>query len=422
MKITISKNIIIIILIVLIVVMFIGFFFLFKNDTGGGGESREGNFFGIFSGGGSGSGGGSLDNEVVVDEGDQPGDLIQQNEPVAPLLQQLTSTSIAGALATSTTLPNTTVRNTVVRYIDRASGNMFEIDPTSLVEKRITISTLPGIQEVFWHKDGERLLLRYLTDNDIIKSFGAHIVEDTEENLYALEGNFLADDIALISTSPSMEQLLYITPVNNVAVGIISDFNGGNSKVIFSSPFSEWIAEWINEDTIALTTKASAKTTGYLYFVDINKGTFEKVLGNVQGLTTTVSPGTEIVLYAEGESNIIITRTLNTVTHEKKVLSISTLPEKCVWSKTRPYIMYCAIPSLILGNDYPDVWYKGLVSFSDNIWEVDVKQDESRLLVSPVDTARQEIDVVNPFIGPNEEFLFFTNKKDSTLWSLRLNR
>ena len=59
--------------------------------------------------------------------------------------------------------------------------------------------------------------------------------------------------------------------------------------------------------------------------------------------------------------------------------TLETLPEKCVWSKADASIFYCAVPENIpADNIYPDVWYQGLMSFSDAIWKVNIKTGEEK--------------------------------------------
>jgi len=418
------KKIIIIITLSLVLVAAIGFFLLFNNDAGGEGGPREGNFFGLFSGGnrGSNSGGGSSQGEGGGENVE--GNNLTQGTSSGVLLQQLTNTSIAGAMATSTTLPNTTVKNVVVRYVDRATGNIFEIDPTSLSQKRLTNTTIPGIREVLWHESGEQLIMRYLTNTDIIKSIAATIGDSFEEGgerIHELEVTFMDDDILYVTSSNKGDKILYLSQSRGGGVvGLSANFDSSNREIVLESPHSEWIPQWLTS-TLSLTSKASGVTSGFLYFVNTN-GDFEKIIGNVLGLTTNTSQSGDTVLYSESVQGVIKLSVLDVDSRNTQALSLATLPEKCVWSSQVASIIYCGVPIVIQSTTYPDEWYQGVVSFSDEIWEIDVARDTTRLLISPVNTVQREIDVINPFLGPNEEFLFFTNKKDSTLWSLRLNK
>ncbi|MDP3762955.1 MAG: hypothetical protein Q8Q97_02690, partial [bacterium] len=48
-----------------------------------------------------------------------------------------------------------------IRYIDRETGHVFEIDPDGQNKTRISNTTIPGIFEVIWSPDGTRAILKY---------------------------------------------------------------------------------------------------------------------------------------------------------------------------------------------------------------------------------------------------------------------
>jgi len=96
------------------------------------------------------------------------------------------------------------------------------------------------------------------------------------------------------------------------------------------------------------------------------------------------------------------------------------LPEKCVWLSNLKNVI-CGIPIDAPTAEYPDEWYQGIVSFSDNIYKMNLNNKTKDLLVSPKDFSGKSIDVIKPALGPNEKYLFFINKKDLSLWSLDLN-
>src|SRR3989344_6052239 len=91
----------------------------------------------------------------------------------------------------------------------------------------------------------------------------------------------------------------------------------------------------------------------------------------------------------------------------------ATLTEKCAWAADGAAI-YCGIP-LNPDGRLPDDWYKGLVSFSDRI----VKIDSRTGAVTDI-LARSTFDAVNLFADSKNQFLFFTNKTDSSLWRIKL--
>jgi hypothetical protein len=60
-------------------------------------------------------------------------------------------------------------------------------------------------------------------------------------------------------------------------------------------------------------------------------------------------------------------------------LSISTLPEKCLWAKTGETV-FCAVPKNTIAANYPDDWYQGKIQFSDNLWSIDASNGNVTLI------------------------------------------
>lgn len=83
-------------------------------------------------------------------------------------------------------------------------------------------------------------------------------------------------------------------------------------------------------------------------------------------------------------------------------------------------IIYCAVPQDIAFGDYPDAWYQGLISFTDDFWRINTKTGETRLLARLNELSDESIDVTNPVLSTNEDYLIFNNKKDLSLWGLKL--
>jgi hypothetical protein len=98
-----------------------------------------------------------------------------------------------------------------------------------------------------------------------------------------------------------------------------------------------------------------------------------------------------------------------------------TLAEKCIWSIQKRSTLYCAAPAEGIGNGEPDLWYKGMTHFTDRIWRFDTDTDFSDVLSDPKKDFNISIDAENLFLSPKEEYLFFQNKNDLTLWALKLN-
>jgi len=310
-----------------------------------------------------------------------------------------------------------------VRFVSLDTGHIFEYGATTTKKERVTNTTGIGLKEVFWGENGSSIMVRYLLD-DTIKTFLASIVLPREkilgESIGELFGDFIPDDVEEVAVSPDGDQFFYLVPFSGGSAGIVSDFKDKEKESIFNFPFSEWLILWPQKNTIILNTKPSAFVDGFAYKLDVETGDISRLIGGIDGLNTLHSPSIDKVLYSQGISSGIRTFIFNTENSEKVRLPISTLSEKCVWGSVDVETVYCGVPGTIQRGDYPDEWYQGIVSFSDSIWKLDTETNTPERLSVPSLVVEEEIDVIQPFLSKNEVFMFFINKKDSSLWSLKL--
>jgi Tol biopolymer transport system component len=151
-------------------------------------------------------------------------------------------------------------------------------------------------------------------------------------------------------------------------------------------------------------------------------GDVQKLLGNVPGLVTLVSPDASEVLYSSQSDAGSQMALYNVKSGSAVAITPTTFPEKCVWSKKDATVVYCAVPENSLSGTSLTQWYMGGISFSDDIWKYDLKQNTSSIIERLANDAGQQIDVEKPTLSASEQYLIFTNKIDGTLWSLDLTK
>lgn len=313
---------------------------------------------------------------------------------------------------------------TNIHYILRANGNIYEAYTNSQEQKRLSITTIPKVYESMWLPDGIRLIIRYLKDNtENVQTFSVKINPATTTlNTFegGVDGNHLPDNIVGLAINPLGDKLFYLTSGLNGVSGYISKPDGLNKKLLFESPLIEWTISWPKEETITMTTKPSSNVPGYLYFLNSKTGAFSRVIGNIAGLNTKISSSTAEILYSDSIRNIPRLYLYNIKKGESKLLPWNTFPEKCLWSNTDSKIVYCAVPKTFPSGDYPDAWYQGLVSFSDDIWMINTDTQASTLVYDIERETNNTMDITDLQLDKNDNHLFFINKTDLTLWSLSL--
>ena len=327
---------------------------------------------------------------------------------------QISKLAIAGAGYFEETKQDNSGNNQTIpylRYVDRVTGHIYEDNLKTNKETKISNSTIPGVHEVLINSSAKTFIYRYLSSvNNSITSYVATLGES--------KGEFLPSNIIDISTSPDKNNYFYLVKTANGVSGFIDSFDKNNASQVFTFPFSDWRSQWINSQTIYLTTKPSSVVDGALFSLNAKNGTLTKLFGGVKGLTTLSNSDGSLVVYGASLATGPKLELLNTKDHTTKTLDSYGLPEKCIWAQDNINI-YCAIPNKIIGNNYPDSWYQGLVSFDDYFVKINTKTGDKSTLANS--TNQTPVDAINLFLDKNGDTLFFTNKKDSTLWSLKLN-
>ena len=309
-----------------------------------------------------------------------------------------------------------------LRYVDKATGNIYQTFTDKIEERRFSTTTIPKIYEAYFGAKAESVVMRYLKeDGRTIQTFignlpkeylGADATPDNE-----IKGSFLPEGIKDLSLSSDSLSIFYLFNVGDNIVGTTLNLSNNKKMQIFDSPFVEWLSFWPNNKMITLTTKPASGISGYMYGIDTNSKNLSKILGGINGLTTLTGPNGRLVLY--GNDNL----SLNVYHADTKIsepLGVKTLPEKCVWSKAGEAV-YCAVPKMIDFGSYPDAWYQGEISFSDQFWKVDIKTGNATIILDPAtEVEGEEIDGTKLALEEKENYLFFVNKKDSFLWELKL--
>lgn len=380
-----NKKTIIIIITLLVAIIAVAFaaYSVIKNQQTPFEEEDKPFFSTIFPFGGG-------EREVIVKE-EELEEIIEEETGESPKLRHVSSFPIAGMF----TFLNEEDEE-VIRYVEKGTGHIYETKATELGQKKVSNTTIPGIYEAVWI-DEDSVILRYFDEEDL-ESFYAEIIDGS------LDGSFLESNIQNITVQNGT--------IRYFMDSILMKLNpNGTSKVqLYNSSFGEWSLDWWNSTLAFLTTKPSSNVLGSSFFLNTNTGGLTKILKDLPGLTILPNKETDDILFLENTEGL---QAFNTETGEYRDGLLTALPEKCIWFSEDE--VYCGVSPFEDGRNYPDDWYKGVVSFSDNIWVINLEEGYADII-----EILENTDVINPTLSPSKEYLLFTNKKDSTLWSLRL--
>ena len=261
-------------------------------------------------------------------------------------------------------------------------------------------------------------MLRFLKpDNQTIATYSVPIPPlNLDGKRTQKSGVYFPDNIDSLVISPDNKQVARLT--TEVSAGVISTSTPSNTlkKDLLRTPFKEWLLLWPTQASVYVQTKAASTVNGYLYRVDTAAGRLRRVIGDVPGLTTSISPSGEYILYSQSVQNGFITKLFNTKTGITTAISLSILPEKCAWYSNSDIL--CAGNSTVPEAVYPDAWYAGITRLQDQLYRIDTKTNTYSVLY---DGTTQLFDMTNLQLDEGKNLLYFIDKPTGLLWKFNLN-
>ena len=305
-----------------------------------------------------------------------------------PRLRRISNEPVAGAVIFNT---GTT---SVVRFVEKGTGNVYEATTDSLVIQRLTNTTIPKIIRAFWLPNGSGFLAQTLiAENEVVETsfvkLNKNSTSSTNESLtpFGTTIGKLPTGVKEIAIKPDGAKIFYYTINGSYSDWFISNPDGTSASLVMSHPLTEWLPKWASANTITMQNKASSEAVVYNYFFDVPSRVLKKAGINMAGISSQTN----------------------------------TLEEKCVRAtKEKSLTLYCAVPYQFPSGNYPDVWYKGLVSTEDFIEKIDIGNNIFYNTADLSSLSNQKIDVVDMSLSPDKSHLIFRNKIDGYLWMLRI--
>lgn len=316
-----------------------------------------------------------------------------------------------GTTTATTTARIQTKPDVEVRFIDRASGNVYAYVAKERTLTRISNKTLPGIQRASWTPDGTQAFAQFLASGGGDEVVNTYALTARGGDGYLLESGLASAHVIGSST------LFTLFSGSTGSVGTLSRMDGSNSRTLFSSVLSALTVHGTSGNLFA-TNKPSSELDGYSFQIDRTSGGFSRILGPFRGLSVLPSQNGRSLIYSYTSGGTYSLRTLDVATRSSTALPVATLTEKCVWSASGLAI-YCAVPTNLAGNQ-PDSWYQGATVFTDRIWKIDLTDRTATLVLDPEEIGKVSVDAVNLTVDPLEDFLVFTDKHTGALYSFDL--
>lgn len=324
--------------------------------------------------------------------------------------------SFSTSTATNTVSKKTILKNQAYIYFwDRSTGNIYENLASTTKPARISNQVFPRAEEVYFTSPTTAFIRELNQNNEnIITSQVTLFKETATSTLFSTTKKSISLIADLVSVSKETKKVFYF--LKGTGQGFVSNTDLSSVLKVLETEIKEWIPQYVNKTTLAATTKPSAYFKGYLFFIN-STGTQDNqyILGDKYGFTTLVSPDGTKVLYNEIDKNLLETSIYDIKTKTTIRLTQATLVEKCTWSNDSKKI-YCSIPQKLSLAPYPDVWYQGSTSFSDNIWSINPKTGDFEIEIALQDQVIQPIDGYNLKTSSDNKYILFQDKYTLSLW------
>jgi hypothetical protein len=308
----------------------------------------------------------------------------------------------------------TTSAGTVVRFAERATGYIFEVNAGNGSGERLTNTLMPKVYEALFSSGG-RVALRTLASDGSVSSFAGLLRMGTSSEL---GGAALRADIEALAPDPRSAQFFSMVESASGASGATSNWDGSKQKQMFASAVPGWRASWLPDGRIVLAQKAADSVLGYSYV--LNKGAVQPLLGGLPGLIVLPRSGSGALLYSVSQNGALSLYVRASASSTPVRLPIATLADKCVWAPGTLLVAYCGVPQTALPQDFLDRWYRGEIHSQDAVWKVNASAGQAQQVFAP--PANTSLDIENPAMDAGGAYLGFMNAGDLSLWVLRLEQ
>lgn len=320
-------------------------------------------------------------------------------------LAQLTTKSTAGFVLTKSS------SGTAVRYAEKGTGHIYEINLTSGTEARIGGTTFANTAEAYFSDDGSEIILVTIDGTDRKVVWRTSIDSTAPISLPTNSHDFAwnADGVLRYTVREADATVAY-------------ENRDGSPQELWRTPLSD-VRVFFNQSETFLVNNPAPRLSGGLYEVEGN--TLVRAAGPEYAFTGMPDPTGQFLLYRyfDTENQTAVAKVLDTYSNQETISTLPAVPEKCAFSPAEQRV-WCASSFMLLWRDreYLNKWYRGEVSSPDSLWVSNYNNFESASLVADFsEEAGFDIDVVDMTISEDGSILLFRNKINDALWMYRLS-
>ena len=300
---------------------------------------------------------------------------------------------------------------TEIFVVEKGRGDRYKINLSKKTRTRVSAGDFIKVKDAYIFKGGKALVLHEdkANENEILSSF-VDFVEDGENTQIKFEKNITV-------TSDNKNSFVFSSISSNISTLRFVDLdNTSSSQKIWGSDLSLWKTHFGRNSFITIYTPISERARSVVYTKDINSNLLTKIgEGKPYGVKIFEDSGHSLTYKTKNNKTGLY---LEDFEKKNETYIGATLPEKCVGANA---IFLCAVPKEIptytksgYKTIFPDSWYQGDISLSDQIVIIDSITTEKEII------STLDVDVTKPLLQENKNRLFFVDKNDFSLWLIEL--
>jgi len=299
----------------------------------------------------------------------------------------------------------------VLWYYDY-SGQFWEFKDGDSKPTLMDQTAVESPAETIWSINGKNIVKTGSNQSDAGYSFS-----DFSKKIFT----DLRANIKSIVFSPDGSKIAYyLSDGLNINSLYTSNPDGKNQKSLIGAlKLRDINLLWPKNNIISMTSMPSGLITGNLWILNTANLGLTKLISGLFGLETLWSPDGDSFIYSYTDQNgqnpklAIYKNSVSSV--PKDLNNISTLVDKCAWTKDSINI-YCAIPQSWPGwVTLPDDYYKNAFSTFDDLWKINTETGEKNLVFQDIG------DISNLDINSDNNSLILISRNSRFLYQLNIN-
>lgn len=330
-------------------------------------------------------------------------------------LQQLTVRPVAGFVYLTEPISTTTASSTVgdikqiLRYVERGTGYVYEIDLNNGTETKVSGLTVSQTVTANFSPDGNQVVL--ITEDGSLRS----------TQLLGLVGTSTSKTLPYNATNFGWSN----NDILNYTIGSASSttaysHESGLAGMKWRIPLTNVDVYWRNLGDIIINKPAPNLKSGIFR---VSKNNLIALVPPRYALFGFPNQAGNLIFYSyfDTQGKEMSSALYNITDGSEYATAITSIPEKCGFDSTNTKIWCGFDEANAVDREDINHWYRGEIKHNDNIWVTEVGSPEEAILATTLSSQTgYSIDVTDLKVTRDNQYLIFRNKNNDTLWKYSL--